>query len=72
MAGPAVEVPEAPGKWYYPLLGLLFASLVIAAAVWSAISQIEDGDKASEDHAGEVDEHDGDADDHGEEDDTHE
>lgn len=63
MAGAAVEVPEAPGKWYYPLLGLLFASLVLAAAIWSAVDQIED-DKAEGDHAGEVD-------DHGE-DDTHE
>ena len=65
MAGAAVEVPEAPGKWYYPLLGLLFASLILAAAIWSAVSQIEDSDKASDDHAGEVD-------DHGEDDDTHE
>ena len=56
MAGAAVEEPQAPGKWYYPLLGLLFASIILAAAIWSAVSQIEDSDKA-DDHAGEVDDH---------------
>ena len=57
MAGAPVEVTPTEMKWYYPLLGLVFAGLILAAAVASAISQREDsyaGDDHSDDHSGEV------------------